>query len=142
MKKIVVADDEVRIRMLYDEVLSGMGYEVHSAKDGAEAWELFQTHEPDLVILDVKMPEMHGFEVLEKVREKDPRVPILICSAYPKLGNDPSVLTMGVVGFINKPIDISTLRAEVRRAMGEEETDEMAGAVDTLGGAFDDPADS
>ena len=123
MKKIVVADDEVRIRMLYDEVLGGLGYEVHSAKDGNDAWDLFQKHEPDLVILDVKMPEMHGFEVLEKIREKDPEVPVLICSAYPKLGNDPSVLTMGVIGFINKPIDISTLRTEVRRAMGESEAD-------------------
>jgi two-component system response regulator (stage 0 sporulation protein F) len=134
MKKIVVADDEVRIRMLYPEVLSELGYEVHSAKDGVEAWQLFQEHEPDLVILDVKMPEMHGFEVLEKIREKDPEVPVLICSAYPKLGNDPTVLTMGVVGFINKPIDISTLRTEVKRAMGEDDVGDFAGAVD----AFDE----
>jgi CheY-like chemotaxis protein len=134
MKKIVVADDEVRIRMLYNEVLSGLGYEVHSAKDGIEAWKLFQEHEPDLVILDVKMPEMHGFEVLEKIRERNPEVPVLICSAYPKLGDDPTVLTMGVVGFINKPIDISTLRTEVRRAMGEDDVGDFAGAVD----AFDE----
>lgn len=134
MKKIVVADDEVRIRMLYDEVLSGLGYEVYSAKDGNEAWDLFQKHAPDLVILDVKMPEMHGFEVLEKIRENDPEVPVLICSAYPKLGNDPSVLTMGVFGFINKPIDISTLREEVKRAMGEDQVEEMAGAIE----AFDE----
>lgn len=120
MKKIVVADDEVRIRMLYKEVLSGLGYEVHCAKDGNEAWKLFQEHKPDLVILDVKMPEMHGFEVLEKIRDENHEVPVLICSAYPKLGKDPSVATMGVIGFINKPIDIGTLRTEVRRAMGED----------------------
>jgi len=128
MKKIVVADDEVRIRMLYNEVLSGMGYQVHSAKDGAEAWYMFQQHQPDLVILDVKMPDMHGFEVLEKIRENDPGVPVLICSAYPKLGNDPAVLTMGVVGFINKPIEISKLRSEVVRVIGEGETGETAPA--------------
>ena len=128
MKKIVVADDEVRIRMLYNEVLSGMGYEVHSAKDGAEAWYQFQQHQPDLVILDVKMPDMHGFEVLEKIREKDPEVPVLICSAYPKLGSDPALLTMGIVGFINKPIDISTLRSEVIRVIGPDETGEATPA--------------
>lgn len=120
MKRIVVADDELRIRMLYEEVLSELGYEVHSAKDGNEAWEFFQKYEPDLVILDVKMPEMHGFDVLEKIRGQDPDVPVLICSAYPKLGNDPYVVTMGVVGFINKPISIETLREEVKRALGEE----------------------
>ena len=130
MKKIVVADDEARIRMLYKEVLSESGYGVYCAKDGNEAWKLFQEHGPDLVILDVKMPEMHGFEVLERIRDKDPEVPVLICSAYPKLGEDPSVATMGVVGFINKPIDISTLRTEVRRVLGEDEEDTPAGAID------------
>lgn len=117
MKKIVVADDELRIRMLYEEVLSESGYEVYSAKDGKEAWEFYQKHQPDLVILDVKMPEMHGFDVLEKIRGENPDVPVLICSAYPKLGNDPYVITMGVVGFINKPISIDTLREEVARAL-------------------------
>jgi CheY-like chemotaxis protein len=125
MKKIVVADDELRIRMLYEEVLSESGYEVHSAKDGNEAWDFFQKHDPDLVILDVKMPEMHGFDVLEKIRGKNPDVPVLICSAYPKLGNDPYVLTMGVVGFINKPISIETLRSEVRRALGDPDEEEV-----------------
>jgi CheY-like chemotaxis protein len=117
MKKIVVADDELRIRMLYEEVLTESGYEVYSAKDGKEAWEFYQKHQPDLVILDVKMPEMHGFDVLEKIRGLNPDVPVLICSAYPKLGNDPYVITMGVVGFINKPISIETLREEVARAL-------------------------
>jgi CheY-like chemotaxis protein len=120
MKKIVVADDELRIRMLYEEVLSESGYEVYSAKDGKEAWEFYQQHQPDLVILDVKMPEMHGFDVLEKIRGLNPDVPILICSAYPKLGNDPYVITMGVVGFINKPISIETLREEVARALDKD----------------------
>jgi CheY-like chemotaxis protein len=120
MKKIVVADDELRIRMLYEEVLSESGYEVYSAKDGKEAWEFYQKHQPDLVILDVKMPEMHGFDVLEKIRGQNPDVPILICSAYPKLGNDPYVITMGVVGFINKPISIDTLREEVASALESE----------------------
>lgn len=127
MKTIVVADDELRIRMLYEEVLSELGYTVHSAKDGSEAWEFFQKYEPDLVILDVKMPEMHGFDVLEKIRGQNPDVPVLICSAYPKLGNDPYVITMGVVGFINKPISIETLRDEVNRALGEDEDEYPVG---------------
>ena len=75
MKKIVVADDELRIRMLYEEVLTESGYEVYSAKDGKEAWEFYQKHQPDLVILDVKMPEMHGFDALEKIRSQNPNVP-------------------------------------------------------------------
>jgi len=128
MSTIVVADDELRIRMLYEEVLSEMGYEVHSAKDGNEAWEFFQKYDPDLVILDVKMPGMHGFDVLERIRGRNPNVPILICSAYPKLGNDPYVVTMGVVGFINKPISIETLREEVRRALGERDSSPAAEA--------------
>ncbi len=133
MKKIVVADDELGIRTLYEEVLSESGYEVHSAKDGNEAWDFFEKYDPDLVILDVKMPEMHGFDVLERIRGRNPNVPVLICSAYPKLGNDPYVITMGVFGFLNKPISIDTLRAEVRRALGDSDAEselETAGAAD------------
>jgi CheY-like chemotaxis protein len=130
MKKIVVADDELRIRMLYEEVLTESGYEVYSAKDGKEAWEFYQKHQPDLVILDVKMPEMHGFDVLERIRGQNPDVPILICSAYPKLGNDPYVITMGVVGFINKPISIETLRKEVARVLEEDDPDATASNVE------------
>jgi two-component system response regulator (stage 0 sporulation protein F) len=118
MKKILIADDELRIRMLYDEVLSESGHEVHCAKNGAEAYELFKKHRPDLVIMDVKMPDMHGFEALEKIRQEDATVPVLVCSAYPKLGNDPTVITMGVAGFINKPIEISDLRRKVNEILG------------------------
>ena len=128
MKTIVVADDELRIRMLYEEVLSDMGYEVHCAKNGSEAWDLFKRHRPDLVILDVKMPDMHGFEALERIRQEDSTVPVLICSAYPKLGNDPTVVTMGVVGFINKPIEINNLRQKVKEVLEEETADTVSGS--------------
>ncbi len=133
MKKIIVADDELRIRMLYEEVLTEMGYDVQSAKDGNEAWEHFQKERPDLLILDVKMPEMHGFDLLEKIRGEDHDVPVLICSAYPKLGNDPSIVTMGVVGFINKPISIDSLREEVRRALGEDPCEDGTHVSSTSG---------
>jgi len=58
--------------------------------------------------------------VLSEAPGLNPDVPVLICSAYPKLGNDPYVITMGVVGFINKPISIDTLREEVARALEPE----------------------
>lgn len=122
MKSILAADDEIRIRMLYEEVLTEMGHSVRTVENGKEALEQFIKHRPDLVILDIKMPEMSGLEALEKIRKRDFDVPVLICSAYPRLNRDPAITTMNVFEFINKPIDLGDLRIKVEEALGGKET--------------------
>ncbi|MFH0778406.1 MAG: response regulator [Candidatus Eisenbacteria bacterium] len=117
MKKILVGDDEIRIRLLYEEVLSEAGYHVIAAKDGREVCERFVSERPDLVILDIKMPGMHGIEVLERIRSVDKSVPVIISTAYQKMQEDVMVSTSEVAAFITKPIDINNLRAEVKRVL-------------------------
>jgi DNA-binding NtrC family response regulator len=121
VKKILVGDDEVRIRLLYEETLIGEGYEVVVAKDGREVCEKFISEKPDLVILDIKMPGMHGIEVLQRIREMGEKVPVIISSAYQKMENDPVLSTSDVAAFLKKPVDLNLLRAEVKRILEEKE---------------------
>jgi len=121
VKRVLIAEDELSTRALYEQVLLQLGHMVRCVRNGSEALASFEEMRPDLVVLDVKMPEMHGFEALERIREIDPDVPVIICSAYPKLRNDPSIITMKVFDFIDKPIDINILRKRVQEALAQRE---------------------
>jgi DNA-binding response OmpR family regulator len=80
--KILVVDDDPSIRMLYKEELEDEGYEVIAASSGDEALRLFDEENPDLVTLDILMPDMDGIQVLRKMKEKKPRLPIIMSTAY------------------------------------------------------------
>ncbi|GBE36542.1 alkaline phosphatase synthesis transcriptional regulatory protein PhoP [bacterium BMS3Bbin07] len=80
--KILIVDDDPSIRMLYKEELEDEGYEVVTASSGEEALRLFEEENPDLVTLDILMPDMDGIQVLRKMKEKKPRLPIIMSTAY------------------------------------------------------------
>ena len=126
MKKILVADDEARIRLLYEEVLTEAGYEVVLAQDGRQACEKFISERPDLVILDIKMPGMHGVEVLQRMRDVDKNTPVIISTAYQKMETDAVLSTSDAAAFIKKPVDLNHLRAEVKRILEESEKHAVA----------------
>ncbi|HWR58573.1 MAG TPA: response regulator [Thermodesulfovibrionales bacterium] len=80
--KILIVDDDQHIRLLYKEELEEEGYEVVVAASGAEAMELFEKENPDLVTLDILMPDMDGIKLLRQMKEKKPRIPIIMSTAY------------------------------------------------------------
>ena len=81
-KKILLVDDEESIHLLYSEELEEEGYEVYSAMTGEEALEKLPEIGPDLVILDINMPCMNGIEVLRRMKEIKPQLPVILSSAY------------------------------------------------------------
>lgn len=119
MKRIVVADDDQNVRVLFNDVLSGEGYQVLGVASGTEAVREVERSSPDLLILDIKMPEMHGLEVLEKVRRITKELPVIICTAYKHMDDDPTVLESDVKAYLTKPVDINALKDTVKRAIGE-----------------------
>lgn len=82
MKKIMFVDDEESIRLLYKEEFEEKGYAVSVAGSGPEAIELFDAFKPDLIVIDIKMPDMDGIELLNVLREKSRDVPAVLCTAY------------------------------------------------------------
>jgi len=82
MKKVLVVDDDVHIQKLYKEELEEEGYKVLVAGSGAEAMELFDRENPDIVTLDILMPDMDGIKILRQMKEKKPRLPIIMSTAY------------------------------------------------------------
>jgi len=80
--KVLIVDDDPAIRMLYKEELEDEGYDVIVASSGEEALTLFDSEDPDVVTLDILMPGMDGIQVLRHMKEKKPRLPIIMSTAY------------------------------------------------------------
>ncbi len=80
--KILIVDDDLHIQRLYKEELAEEGYEVVLAATGKEALELFQQENPDIVTLDILMPDIDGISLLRKMKEQKPKIPIIMSTAY------------------------------------------------------------
>ena len=112
MKRILVVDDEEGIRQLYKEELEDEGYEVELAKRGEEALEKISRAKPDAVILDLKMPGMGGLDVLERIREQDKDLPVIISTAYGEYKSD--LTTWASDAYIVKSADLTELKRVIR----------------------------
>jgi CheY-like chemotaxis protein len=113
MRKILVADDEMAIRLLYSEELKEEGYEVYTAANGREALEIVEKMPLDLVILDIKMPEMDGIEALRQIKERKPDLPVLLSTAYGEYKQD--FATWASDDYLVKSSDLEDLKSAVKR---------------------------
>lgn len=121
--KIMVADDEPKLVEALRIILSGAGYEVCSASDGAAALAVYGMAKPDLVILDIMMPKLDGYAVCASIRAIDPEVPILMLSAKGDIDNKRDGFGAGADDYLTKPFNEEEvlLRVEAllrRRARG------------------------
>jgi DNA-binding response OmpR family regulator len=112
-KRILLVDDEEGIQLLYREEFEEDGYEVISAYNGEEALEKFSQDSPDLIILDINMPGMSGIEVLRRVKEINPDLPVILCSAYQEFKQD--FATWASEDYIVKSANMDELKEAVRR---------------------------
>lgn len=122
MKRILIADDTATGRELVRTILENDGYEVHEALDGLHAVAQARDLLPHLVILDLHMPGLDGFEVVHVLR-RDPTfesTPILALTASAMMGDRERALAAGFTGYVSKPIRMADLRAEILRLLESE----------------------
>ncbi|MFC4777738.1 response regulator [Paenibacillus sp. GCM10023252] len=107
---ILVVDDQASIRVLLLELFKEEGCTVYEASHGQAALAQFHKQPIDCILLDLKMPDMDGIEVLRSVRETDPNVMVVMISAYGDLAKVDEARRLGVATFFTKPFDIEELR--------------------------------
>jgi len=121
--KLLVVEDEPNIRELLATSLRFAGFEVHVAADGATALKQASTHHPDLVVLDVMLPDMDGFTVTRKLRESGRFLPIVFVTARDSVEDKVKGLTVGGDDYVTKPFSleevVARIRAVLRRTRGE-----------------------
>ena len=114
MKKILVVDDERPISDIIKFNLTKEGYEVVTAFDGREALEQFEVENPDLVILDLMLPEKDGFTVLRELREKGVTTPVLIMTAKESLDDKGHGFELGADDYLTKPFYLEELKMRIQ----------------------------
>lgn len=113
MKRVLLAEDNVHMRELIGDYLEENGFEVEAAADGLAAWEMFQTGNYQLILLDVMMPEMDGFTLCRNIREKE-NVPILFLTARVQEEDQLRGYRLGADDYILKPFSLPVLAAKCR----------------------------
>jgi DNA-binding response OmpR family regulator len=124
-KKILLVENEEGQRLLYEQELNEEGYLVLCAKNGKEALKRLEESPCDLVILDIRMPEMDGIEVLGKIVSRYKKMPVILHTAYAHYQSD--FLTWLADAFVVKSYDLSVLKRTVKellRKNGEEQDDQ------------------
>ncbi|MEB3285030.1 MAG: response regulator transcription factor [Candidatus Sericytochromatia bacterium] len=122
-QKILVIDDEASIRQIVETRLKLAGYEVMTASDGVEALEQAATHNPSLIVLDVMMPKMDGFEVCRELR-KNMTTPIIMLTAKGDITDRIAALELGADDYVVKPFSPRELEARIKAVLRRTQTDQ------------------
>lgn len=116
MSSILIIDDERAIRNTLSEILQHEGYKIDVAENGEEGFEKFKKNSYDVVLCDIKMPKMDGIEFLEKSREVNPDVPLIMISGHGNIETAVEAVKKGAYDYISKPPDLNRLLITIRNA--------------------------
>jgi len=119
-ERILIVDDEEGMRRLLSRVLTRAGYETTTVAHGAEALRQVARERFDLVVTDIKMPEMDGLQLLEELKEFEPSLPIIVMTAYGTVENAVQALRLGAYDYIAKPFETDEIKLTVAKALERE----------------------
>ncbi len=120
-RKVLIADDEPSIVTAVEFLLRREGYDVEIARDGGEALELIESSPPDLVVLDVMMPQKSGYEVCRRIRERDEwrHIKVIMLSAKGRDAEVSKGMALGADAYVTKPFSTRDLMGRVKALLGE-----------------------
>ncbi len=123
MTKILIIDDEVKLRETICELLSFVGYDVHEAQDGKEGLEKVKQFKPDLIICDIMMPIMDGYGFMEEHQISDySSIPVIFLTARVERKDEERGAALGVKGYIKKPFVLKELKQLIESHLSPENT--------------------
>ena len=122
-QKILVVEDEEDFRSLLSGLLVKEGYAVATAENGEEGLAAYRREAPDLVILDVQLPDMEGFEICRKIRAEgpNPQVPVLFCTIRSAVAPVAEGLKAGATDYVIKPFETKDLLTRVQKALSNKD---------------------
>ena len=119
MAKVMICDDAAFMRMMIKDILTKNGYNiVGEAENGAKAVEKYAELKPDLVLMDITMPDMDGIQALKKIKEIDPNANIIMCSAMGQQAMVIEAIQSGAKDFIVKPFQAERVLEAVKKVVG------------------------
>jgi excisionase family DNA binding protein len=120
-RRVLVVDDEESIRELLTKTLELAEYEAQAVSDGKAGLELLRREPWDLLIADLRMPEMDGLSLIREARRLHPQLPVIIVTGYSSESSAIQAVNLGVVGYLVKPFRIPQILSAVAKALGEQD---------------------
>ncbi|HVU49245.1 MAG TPA: sigma-54 dependent transcriptional regulator [Polyangia bacterium] len=114
--QVLIADDEALIRQSVRAVLVEEGFQTTEAASGAETWQRFRDERPDVVLLDLRLGDMDGLDLLRRIRQEAPDVKVILISAHGSIESAVAAMKLGAYDFIKKPFELDEIVAAVRNA--------------------------
>ena len=121
MNEVWIVDDDRSIRWVLEKVLTKAGFTCRSFSDGNAAWTALQNDCPGVLISDIRMPGPNGIDLLTRIKEKYPKLPVIITTAFSDLESAVSAFQKGAFEYLPKPFDINKAVQLVQRAMADQE---------------------
>jgi two-component system cell cycle response regulator DivK len=117
---LIVEDNELNMKLFHD-LLDAHGYRTLQTRTGMEALKLAREHRPDLILMDIQLPEVSGLEVTKWLKDDDElrEIPVIAVTAFAMKGDEARIRQGGCEAYISKPISVGTFLAAVRRYLGE-----------------------
>lgn len=118
--KVLLIDDEVALANTLAQRLKMRDFKVGTAYDGEQALSKLKEEEPDVIVLDLKMPGMHGMEVLQEIKKAHPDIQVIILTGHGTDKDEEDAKRLGGFDFLKKPVDIETLEHKIKAAFKEK----------------------
>ncbi len=121
VKKILIVEDNELNLKLFNDVLEAHGYETLETREGLKAIDLARAHNPDLILMDIQLPEVSGLEVTKWLKEDDElrKIPVIAVTAFAMKGDEEKIRDGGCEAYISKPISVSHFIETIDQILGE-----------------------
>ena len=125
-ESILVVDDDTELRKVLSSILCEEGYSVETVENGEQAIRVSEKKRFDLALIDIKLPDMEGTELLQRLKAKQPHIVMIIVTGFPTIENAMGAVNKGADGYILKPLEIGKLLQAVRKHLNKQAADHVS----------------